>query len=845
MLRTTGKKLKGLAARLIAATGSGFRPPDSASSAAGQIRTVRSRTVIDLFAVIALLVTVALLNLALGRQGWLASTLGTNAGWTLGGVVPGFTALVVGIAWFAWRRTASTSVLLRAREDTEQEERHVAAIGLGASWDLDLGHVYARFANDLRALIDYDRLVITMSRPDARTEVVFANGVDVDGVRVGELIPPDSREPDGLKHRDARRLRSCLVAPFRGPVRLSGHIILRSASDDAYGEREADLLRRVVAHVSLAVINAHLFRATLRRVSERTALAEIGRAATAGLGMESIFREVRRPLADLIDFDRIECALIGHQAGRARLVYVDGVEVPGLPAGADIDWQPREDVEVSEKHAGALAAAGLRSWIEVPLIARERVIGLIAVRSRAESAYDEDDRLLVTQVASQVAPAVENARLYAEAQRETKERTALAAIGLAVNSDLEIQRVFSGAADELAGLFSYDRVVVLLSDMKGELEVSFVQGVPLEGMSVGDTIPWERDAAAGVSDASMHGMSSAIRAPLGALGAEFGYLEVGSLADDAYTVRDKAFLDLLAAHIAPAIVNAGLLAHERELREHIARQNAELQAANEAKNRFLSQVSHELKTPLTIVSGFLDVLMADGEDSLTADQRGILEVMRGNTQRLDLLINDLLDLSRIGVGRFKLEKNEFDVVDLLREAARGFQSVPHGKKQSLSADLPGGEVWMKADRERLGQVVGNLLSNASKYSPEGSEIELGAEARDGMLWVRVTDNGIGISEEDQEKIFTQFYRVESRQTRGIPGTGLGLAIARSIIDLHGGTISVSSRVGEGTTVECEVPGVLPGPSEEYTRNRAVADAVTPRSRLAAEDASEDMQLSAG
>ena len=97
----------------------------------------------------------------------------------------------------------------------------------------------------------------------------------------------------------------------------------------------------------------------------------------------------------------------------------------------------------------------------------------------------------------------------------------------------------------------------------------------------------------------------------------------------------------------------------------------------------------------------------------------------------------------------------------------------------------------------------------------------------------------------QEKVFAQFFRVESKQTRGIPGTGLGLAIARSIIDLHGGTISVSSRVGEGTTVECEIPGVLHGPSEEYTRKRAVADAVTPRPRLAPDDAPEDMQLSAG
>jgi len=116
-----------------------------------------------------------------------------------------------------------------------------------------------------------------------------------------------------------------------------------------------------------------------------------------------------------------------------------------------------------------------------------------------------------------------------------------------------------------------------------------------------------------------------------------------------------------------------------------------------------------------------------------------------------------------------------------------------------------------------------------------------AEVSDGRLRVRVSDSGIGISDEDQERVFAQFFRVESKQTQGVPGTGLGLAIAKSIIDLHGGTISVSSKLGEGTTVEYEVPGVMSGPSDEYMKARAVI----PRSRLAVGDDSEEIELSAG
>jgi len=845
MPETTRWDSHGLAARLTALLRRRRQHLDGAPGAAGQIRAIRRQTVLDLAAVIAAIAAVSLVNLTFGGNGWIASVLGSTDGWTLGGVLPGFIALVIGLAWFAWRRMAYTSAQLRLREKAEEEERVIAAIGLGAGWDLDLGHVYARFANDLRSLVDYDRLTITMSRPDGRTTVEFIHGVGGGGVRAGSVIPPDSAEPDGLQHPDTRGFRSRLIAPFRGPGRLSGHMILRSGSPEAYGERESGLLTRVVAHVSLAVTNAHLFKATLRQVSERTALAEIGRTSTAGLDMESIFDEMRRPLSDLIGFDRMECALIDAQTGRTRLAYAGGVDVPGPFTGLRVGREPGERVEPSEEYIEALAVAGLKSWVETPLIARERVIGLIAVRSQSESAYDEDDRLLMKQVASLVAPAVENARLYAEAQREAKERTALAAVGLAVSSDLEIQRIFTGVADELAGLFSYDRLIVLLTNQGGELTVSFVQGVPLEGMSVGDIIPWEREAVAGAHTSGMQGMNSAIQAPLGGLGAEFGYVEVGSLDHDAYTVRDKAFLGLLAAHIAPAIVNANLLTHERELRERIADQNEELQAANEAKNRFLSQVSHELKTPLTVVSGFLDLLVADQEGNLTLDQRESLEIMQGNAHRLDVLINDLLDLSRIDIGRFNLEKGGFDAVELLRETVRGFQPILACRRQTLSSSLPEGELWMHADRERLGQVTSNLLSNASKYSPEDSQIELSADAGNGALHVAVSDRGIGISEEDQRRIFAHFYRVESEETRGVPGTGLGLAIAKSLVDLHGGTMWVSSELGEGTTVEYEVPGVISGATKAHIEMKAAVESAAPRSPLTADHDPGDMELSAG
>ncbi len=831
--------------RLAAAVGRRIPRRPDASDAAGQIRAARYQAVADLAVVIAFLVAVSGINLALGGNGWFTSALGLNERWDIVGVVPGFVALVVGMWWFAWRRTRYASMLLAEREQSEADERSIAAIGLGASWDLDLSHIYARFANDLRSLIEYDRFAIITSRADGRVEVVFAQGVCSDQQGAGSLIPPESEEPDGLKDPEAAGFRACLTAPIGGPAQLPGRIVLRSHSEGAYGEREADLFRRVVAHTSLAVTNARLFEATLRRVRERTALAEIGRAATADLDQKSIYEEIRRAMSGLVRFDRVECALIDRASGRAGLVWTSGVEVPGLSVGDDIGWQEDSGGEASARHREALSAAGLESWIETPLIARERTIGLFVLRSRSESAYGEDDQLLMRQIASQIAPAIENARLYAEAQREAKERTALAAVGLAVNSDLDIQRIYEGVAEELARLLQYDRLIVLLMNDEREMEVSFVQGVPLRDASVGDSIAGRPGANTDLNAISREGMSSAVRVPLGGLGTEFGYLIVGSLAHDAYTGRDEALLGLLAAHIAPAIVNSKLLTQERDLRGQIATQNEELQAANDAKNRFLSQVSHELKTPLTIVSGFLDLLVANDEANLSEDQLETLGVMRGNAQRLGLLINDLLDLSRIDVGRFTLDKAEFDASELFREIKLGFEPVLSVKNQILLASWPEESTWIEADRQRLAQVTTNLLTNASKYSPDDTKIELTVTVTDGRLRATVRDSGIGIAEEDQEKLFTQFYRVEGRATRGVPGTGLGLAIAKSIIDLHGGTISLASAPDAGTTVYYEIPGVMAAPSEDYLKGEPGDMAAAPRSRLATDDEPQEMELSAG
>ncbi len=229
---------------------------------------------------------------------------------------------------------------------------------------------------------------------------------------------------------------------------------------------------------------------------------------------------------------------------------------------------------------------------------------------------------------------------------------------------------------------------------------------------------------------------------------------------------------------------------------------------------------------------FADILRKNRKDKLGELELDQIGVIQRNGRRLSLLIDDLLDLGRIERGGLSLIKSEFDATDLLMEIETVFQPIIETNRQSLILKMPGSQVWISADRDRLAQVLSNLISNASKYSPEDTEIMLTAHRRRDRLYMTIQDHGIGIPESDQPSMFTSFFRADNEATRSESRTGLGLYIARNILTLHGGRIEVNSVEGEGTTVKFNLPGLADQPSEAHLK--LVADPpqdIEPRSRL--------------
>jgi PAS domain S-box-containing protein len=231
----------------------------------------------------------------------------------------------------------------------------------------------------------------------------------------------------------------------------------------------------------------------------------------------------------------------------------------------------------------------------------------------------------------------------------------------------------------------------------------------------------------------------------------------------------------------------------------------ELEEAISARDDFLSIASHELRTPLTPIRLSVQSLKRKVQNLASAFPKGLatqLETMDRQVGRLDTLINELLDVSRITVGRMDLELTEFDATTLVREVVARFQQELDWGHHAVTLDL-GATVTGRWDRLRLDQVVSNLLSNAMKYGGERKLIEISVEGGDTSVAISVRDHGVGISSEDQERIFERFERLIS--VRHFGGFGLGLWIVRQIVEAHGGRVRVMSVIGEGSTFTVEMP----------------------------------------
>jgi signal transduction histidine kinase len=245
-----------------------------------------------------------------------------------------------------------------------------------------------------------------------------------------------------------------------------------------------------------------------------------------------------------------------------------------------------------------------------------------------------------------------------------------------------------------------------------------------------------------------------------------------------------AFYQRLGRRAASAVENARLY--------------AAVQSANQAKTKFVSVVTHELRIPMTSIKGYTDLLRKGLAGEMNEMQLSFLNTIRSNVERMAALVSDLSDISRIETGRISLQPAEMVLANALEEAVQTLRPRIDEKRQTLSLHLAQDLPRVHADSSRVIQILINLLSNANKYTPEEGWIEVKAAAHPDGVRVEVNDSGIGIQPEDQRKLFSQFFRSEDQAVRDQPGWGLGLHVTRLLVEVMGGSIGVESAAGQGS-----------------------------------------------
>lgn len=511
------------------------------------------------------------------------------------------------------------------------------------------------------------------------------------------------------------------------------------------------------------------------RVRQREYLLRISRALTAQLNLDELLQLVLEAATDILAGQAGIIGLRDPDGGfnirasyglpRALVPYFAPL-LTGIPDDAD---RNRFHIPGLADKLGKVAAdLGLRlqQVVALPMAIKRELIGVLYVFRAYGTRFTTDDRQILASFADQAAIAVQNAQLYEDISQEKR----------------RLDAILEYSADGVLILNAAHRVVVF---NRALARLSGWSAAEALGHHHDEVVRWARlETDADLAAAVAGGWPLPSAQPI--------YVEGDLRRRNGGTVS-------IGITYAPLFDQAGRLVNIIGSVRDITR----FREADEIKSTFISVVSHELKTPVALIKGYADTLLRKDACWDQETMQESLHVILEETERLNKLIDNLLDASRLQAGALSLEKDQVALDALAERVASHFrtQTDIHEIVTSFPANFP----VVEGDPSRLEQMLDNLVSNAIKYSPEGGTIEIGGRALPNEVIITVSDQGVGIPLEEQPRIFERFFRGTRERQQSTPGAGLGLYLAKAIVEAHGGRMWVESSPGEGAVFSFTVP----------------------------------------
>jgi signal transduction histidine kinase len=498
---------------------------------------------------------------------------------------------------------------------------------------------------------------------------------------------------------------------------------------------------------------------------------------------------------------------------------LDGDRLVHIPDLSDIDHPMAQS---------AVEVGGIRTALFVPLRRDDALLGMIVSGRHEVRPFSDKQIALLENFAAQAVIAMENARLLGELRARTaelgrlvEELRILSEVGRAVSSTLDLRTVLSTILTRSVGLTGADAGAVFRY-LRTERAFRLVEAVAWDETlvrSVRDLRVPEDETAMGeaatrrepiqladlaerpsapLRDANLAaGFRGALIVPLVGPERILGALVLQRRATGEFPPEAVQLMQTLASQSVLAIQNARLF-------REIADKSEQLAQASEHKSQFLANMSHELRTPLNAILGYAELLVDGVYGQLPDRPRGVLERIQNNGKHLLALINDVLDLAKIEAGQLTLTIEDYSMPEVVKSVVTATEPLATSKGLKFTAALQDDMPNAHGDARRVSQVLLNVVGNAIKFTDQG-EVEIRAAADKGHFVLTVRDTGPGIAETDQDRIFGEFQQIDNTNTRKKGGTGLGLAISKRMVEMQGGTISVDSVLGEGSTFRVVLP----------------------------------------
>jgi len=551
--------------------------------------------------------------------------------------------------------------------------------------------------------------------------------------------------------------RSAIAVPLFGRSEVLGVIVLTHQTPEHFDTNHLSILHAIASQAAIAIENASLYASENKRVNELVALNHLTREINLYSYSVDLIEQLPSLIRQALHYPVVALwSMHGHTLNMSSIIGQDSA-----PSEAVMRLGPEQAV-LTRQHAhlsglvdetngqsgnGSAAASAQQSVIAVPIIHDQEVTGVLSIHSKSMSAFQESDRVLLETIAMQYEAALQRIQLFESIEQEKQRMYA----------------VLQAAAD-----------AILLVGCGGDIQLVNLAGECL-----------------------FTDVSTCIGSPL----------PIGQGYDELVEFLEQARADVMPLQaeivwpdqrtfsvLATPIQNGGLVVVLHDV--------TQFKDLERIKNEFIATASHDLKNPISAIMGYGRLIEKVGP--LNDQQKEfIIGLHRASTQMYELVLN-LLEMSRHDLDS-PLNLNEVSLNEILESQVVEFGSQVQGKKHHLELDPPKEDFTVNVDIQRIRQVMQNLVGNAIKYTPSEGRIEISTEQENNNVWIKVSDNGLGIPENDLPHIFDKFYRVQANDRTDVQGNGLGLAIVKTIVEQHGGEVHVESALGEGSIFSFSLP----------------------------------------